>query len=79
MKRPPSAAALQRQVDRWNATVPVGAAVDYFSHPGARPQRYTTREPASILSGHTAVTWLDGKGGCVSLDSLKPANATEAA
>jgi hypothetical protein len=31
-----------------------------------------TRSPASVLSGHTAVVWIEGKSGCVMLDRVAP-------
>lgn len=58
------------QVAEFNNLVQVGQEVDYRSDPYAEPVRFKTRCPAEVLSGHTAVVWLEGKSGCVSLESL---------
>lgn len=59
-----------KQVADWNNAVNVGQEVDYRSDPDAAPQQFKTRCHADVLSGHTAVVWLEGKSGCVSLESL---------
>lgn len=64
-----------KAVDKWNAKVSVGDAVEYRDYPEAEPQKFTTRTPAEILSGHTAVVWLNGKTGCVSVDACRPVAA----
>lgn len=61
----------QRDVDRWNARIKIGDLVQYRSHPEAKPQTFNTRTEASVLSGHTAVVWLEGKSGCVCCDACK--------
>jgi hypothetical protein len=53
----------------WNNLVSLGGEVDYRSHPEAEPQRFKTRTEAQVLSGHTAVVWLEGKSGCVTCES----------
>ena len=60
------------QVAEWNATVSIGQEVDYLGYPDAAPQRFKTRSAAEVLSGHTAVVWLEGKSGCVTLDACRP-------
>lgn len=60
----------QVAVSVWNNAVHVGQWVDYRSHPDADPQRFKTRCRAEVLSGHTPVVWLEGKTGCVTLESL---------
>lgn len=55
----------QIAVDAFNRDFKVGDEVDYFSYPEAPPQRFKTRTRAQVLSGHTAVVWLEGKSGCV--------------
>jgi hypothetical protein len=62
----------QKEVDAWNTTVPVGTAVDYTSYPGAKAERFATRTAAEVLSGHTAVVWLQGKSGCVAISHCRP-------
>nr|WP_315242165.1 hypothetical protein [uncultured Albidiferax sp.] len=61
-----------QQVADWNNAVHVGQAVDYRGFPDDAPQRFKTRTLASVLSGHTAVVWLEGKSGCVTLESCAP-------
>lgn len=77
MKNPSSEAALQAEVDRFNAAVEVGNLVDYFEYEGAPLKRHQTRTPAQILSGHTAVVWLAGKSGCVCVSHCVPVPAAE--
>lgn len=59
-------------VAAWNNAYSVGQLVDYRSDPHAKPLRFKTRNLAHVLSNHTAVTWLEGKSGCVTLESLTP-------
>ena len=65
-------------VDVWNRAVKVGDAVDYRGYPEAEPQRFQTRTVAQVLSGHTAVVWLEGKAGCVCIESCKPVEVSAA-
>jgi hypothetical protein len=58
----------EQQVADWNNLVSVGREVDYRSDPHAEPQRFKTRTEAQMLSGHTAVVWLEGKSGCVACE-----------
>src|SRR3990167_1999433 len=67
----------EKQVADWNNAVSVGQLVDYRGHPHAEPQRFKTRTLAEVLSGHTAVVWLEGKAGCVTLDACTPVPAAE--
>lgn len=58
----------------WNAEVPVGAKVQYREclddpYPATS---FTTRTQASVLSGHTAVVWLEEKPGCVAIAHCRP-------
>ena len=64
-----------KAVEKWNGTVAVGDAVEYRGYPEAEPQTFTTRTPAEILSGHTAVVWLNGKSGCVCVGACRPVAA----
>ena len=65
-KRPHPAIA----VDGWNQQHAVGAAVTYRNDAG-KLIAIRTRSPADVLSGHTAVIWLDGISGCVALDRVE--------
>lgn len=62
----------QAEVDAWNAKVAVGDYVDYRGYPGAEPKAFRTRTEAEVLSGHTAVVWLEGKSGCVCCEACTP-------
>lgn len=61
----------QKEADAWNAGVRVGDEVDYFAYPGAEAEQFTTATEAKVLNEHTAVVWLNGKRGCVSVASCK--------
>lgn len=60
----------QEQADAWNAAHPeIGVPVLYRKDHGSLT-RTATRSPAEVLSGHTAVIWLEGVRGCVALDRV---------
>ena len=62
----------QKECDRFNARVPVGSLVEYSEVIGDPPLgRFKTRTEAQVLSGHTAVVWLEGKSGCVCVEHCK--------
>lgn len=61
---------LEQEVAAFNRRFNVGDPVDYYEivddiERTGKSKRYVTRTPAQILSGHTAVVWLEGKSGCV--------------
>ena len=62
----------ERDVALWNARVSVGDWVEYRGYPEAEPQIFKTRTAAQVLSGHTAVVWLEGKAGCVTVEACRP-------
>lgn len=68
MKRP-NTAALQRQCDQWNAANPIGQIVTVQFDSGDI-KLTKTRSAAYVLSGHSAVVFLDGISGCYSLDRV---------
>lgn len=69
MKRP-NIAKLQKQCDDWNAKHPVGTAVTLTKDLGEQvPTK--TRSVAQVLSGHSAVIWLEGISGCWLLERVK--------
>lgn len=73
MRKQPTEQQLQAQVDAWNAKNAVGTEVDYSAILGDPPTlRSKTRSEAQVLSGHTAVVWLEAKPGCVCIDNCKP-------
>ena len=71
MRKAPSAAELQRVVDAWNRLWPVGTVVDLRMDSG-EVRRTKTRSAAQVLSGHTAVIWLEGVSGCYALSCAYP-------
>lgn len=64
-------AQLQKQCDDWNAANAVGCDVILRKDSGEDFQT-KTRSEAEILSGHSAVIWLDNVRGCYQLDRVKP-------
>lgn len=70
-------AKLQAKCNKFNAAHQVGAAVRVELDSGEIRETVTTSE-AQVLSGHTAVIWLDGIRGCYDLErvtALKVASA----
>lgn len=72
MSRRPNVAKLQAQCDAFNAAHPVGTRVMLKKDFAPEPVETTTRSVAQVLSGHSAVIWLDGVSGCYALDCVKP-------
>ncbi|MFD1546953.1 hypothetical protein [Nonomuraea guangzhouensis] len=55
----------------WNATVPVGTPVRYWT--GWREgdgKTSRTRTAAQLLGGHTAVVWVEGEVSCIALSHV---------
>lgn len=69
--RKPNLAKLQKQCDDWNEVNPVGCDVELRRDFDDKLTKTKTRSEAQILSGHTAVIWLDGISGCYMLDRVK--------
>jgi hypothetical protein len=66
-------AELVEQCDQWNQQHPVGTLVEYHPVIDAPEHRLRkTRSRASVLSGHTAVVFLEDESGCVALDACVP-------
>lgn len=63
---------LQAVCDKFNASYPVGTDVllKKDGHDELFPTR--TRSTAQILSGHSAVIWLENVSGCYLLDRVTP-------
>lgn len=61
----------QKQCAAWNAKHQVGAPV-YVKLDSGGIQETVTRSPAEVLSGHSAVIWLEGVSGCYLLDRVVP-------
>jgi hypothetical protein len=61
----------QRAVENFNRVNSVGALVRYQRDDGTLLET-RTQSLASMLSEHTAVIWLNGVSGCVSLHRVRP-------
>jgi uncharacterized protein involved in copper resistance len=69
----PTLAQLEKQCAEWNASHGVGTTVSYEEIRGdGETFRGKSKSEAQVLSGHSAVIWLEGKSGCVSLDHCTP-------
>jgi hypothetical protein len=58
---------------KWNKYFPIGTRVRYWT--GVREgsgKVSVTRSAAEVLSGHTAVIWIEGCVGCVALSHVQP-------
>lgn len=63
----------EKAVERWNRKYPIGTNVRFYSVKGGRTFKDTkTTTAAYVLSGHTAVVFVEGVTGCVALDNTKP-------
>jgi hypothetical protein len=69
--RPPSSAKLQAQCDAFNGKYPVGQKVSVRKDAGDGVIT-VTRSKAEVLSGHSAVIWLEGISGCYLLNRVTP-------
>ena len=70
-------AKLQAACDKFNAATAVGAAVSVLLDGGEVRETVTTTE-AQVLSGHSAVIWLQGVSGCYLLERVTPAKVAAA-
>ena len=66
----PNLKVLQKTVDAWNAKYPVGTKVVVTLDNHERKET-VTRSEAEVLSGHSAVIWLEGIRGCYLLDRVR--------
>ncbi len=64
----------QIAVQKWNEQHSVGTLVFVLRDSGAT-ETTRTRSKAEVLSGHTAVIWLEGISGCYLLDRVRPVPA----
>lgn len=67
----PDASALQRQCDRFNADYKIGQHVTVRKDNG-EGFLTRTRSMAEVLSGHSAVIWVEGLAGCYLLERIVP-------
>lgn len=63
---------LQKECDLFNAKTKVGDEVLVKLDGSSEPFRTRTKSIAQILSGHSAVIWLENVSGCYLLDRVKP-------
>lgn len=65
--------ALQSEVDRFNKANAVGTLVRYWKmdREGEPSGQGKTRTQAQVLSGHTAVVWIEGCSGCVAISHVE--------
>jgi len=63
---------MQAACDAFNAENPIGAKVTVQLDNKDEPFETVTRSKAEVLSGHSAVIWLEGVTGCYLLDRVKP-------
>lgn len=70
-RRQPSQAELQAQCDAFNARYPVGTSCSVRKD-GGEAIITKTRSEAQVLSGHSAVIWLEDISGCYLLDRVSP-------
>lgn len=71
----PDVAALQQQCDEFNAQFRPGQRVMLRKDDGSSVAT-ATRSKAEVLSGHSAVVWLEGVTGCYLLDRVLPLTMT---
>jgi hypothetical protein len=71
-RRQESNAVLERRCHNWNSGHSVGSEVEYHPVIGEEAHRITkTRSEAYVLSGHTAVIFVEGQSGCVALEAVR--------
>lgn len=73
--RRPNPEKLQAQCAAFNGKYPVGQPV-FLKRDNGSVVETTTRSAAQVLSGHSAVIWLDGISGCYLLDRVSPRAAS---
>lgn len=71
MKTATQVMKLQSKCDAWNKQHTIGTRVLLTKDDGARYLR-KTRSAAEVLSGHSAVIWLDDERGCWLLERCEP-------
>jgi hypothetical protein len=65
------AKAEQKIVDEWNKKYQIGQKVVVLRDSG-KQEVTVTKSQAQLLSGHTAVIWLEGITGCYCLTRVAP-------
>jgi hypothetical protein len=75
----PNVKKMQAECDAFNAACPVGGKVRVKLDFVDEPFETTTRSEAQILSGHSAVVWMENVSGCYLLDRVTPLSQMAAA
>lgn len=75
--RKPNTKKMQAECDAFNAKHPVGSDVVVRLDGVDEPFSTRTRSEAQILSGHSAVIWLENVSGCYLLDRVSAAHNAE--
>lgn len=67
----------QEECDAFNAKYAVGTEVRYWpmAREGEGRGPVKTRTTAQVLSGHTAVVWLEGVSGCMAISHIQPVSS----
>jgi hypothetical protein len=68
----PTREALQALCDAFNFECSIGSPVAVNIDGRTKPLITTTRSAAQVLSGHSAVVWLEGVSGCYDLEHVAP-------
>lgn len=71
----PNLKKMQAECDRFNGKCPVGGKVLVKLDGVDVPFETTTKSEAQILSGHSAVVWMDNVSGCYLLSHVTPVAA----
>ena len=66
----PSPEKLKKRINDWNQTYPIGTPVNANGY----QESMQTRTPATVLFGHRAAIYLQGKKGYFALDEISPLN-----
>lgn len=68
----PNLKKLQAECDAFNAKCPVGGRVSVKLDFVDEPRITVTISEAQVLSGHSAVVWMEGISGCYHLSHVTP-------
>lgn len=77
IRKRPNILKLQAQCDAFNEAHPIGTRVT-VKLDSDELRETTTRSQAEVLSGHSAVIWLEGVRGCYLLDRVTAVDTTGA-
>lgn len=78
MRNKPNIKEMQKSCDDFNAICPIGGEVSVKLDGIEDPVFTITVSEAQILSGHSAVVWLQGVSGCYLLERVTPTSQVHA-